>query len=71
MLTADAISDVSGNCTLNFKPALRTSPADNAPITTARPSCTMVLADDMQAAWDCDRNGIYQPKTFTAMEVFS
>jgi len=71
MLTTDAITDGSGNCTLAFKPALRTSPSDNQAIVTALPSCTMILTDDMQAAWDCDKNGIYQPKTFTAIEVFS
>jgi hypothetical protein len=31
----------------------------------------MALTDDQQAQWECDKNGIYQPKTFTAMEVFS
>jgi hypothetical protein len=71
MLTSPAIADGSGNTTLNFKPALRSSPVNGAAIITARPSCTMVLSDDMQAAWDCDKRGIYQPKTFTAMEVFS
>ena len=71
MVTADCLSDGSGNATISFKPALRSSPADNAPITTTQPTCTMILSDDMQAAWDCDKNGIYQPKTFTAIEVFS
>ncbi len=71
MVTSDAIADGSGNATINFMPALRSSPADNAAITTSKPTCTMVLSDDMQAAWDCDKNGIYQPKTFTASEVFS
>jgi hypothetical protein len=71
LVTADVISDGSGNATISFKPALRTSPADNAPITVQKASCTMILSDDMQATWDCDKNGIYQPKTFAAFEVFS
>ena len=71
MMTADASSDGSGNSTLNFMPALRSSPADDAPITTNRPSCTMTLTDDMQAAWECDKTGTYQPRSFTAIEVFS
>jgi hypothetical protein len=70
-VTADATSDGSGNATLNFKPALRSSPADNAAITATRPTCTMILSDDMQAVWECNPNGIYQPKTFTAFEVFA
>ena len=31
----------------------------------------MILADDMQAIWECNVNGIYQPKSFNAFEVFS
>lgn len=71
MITSDTIADGSGNATLNFKPALRSSPADNSAITTSRPTCTMILSDDMQAAWDCNENGIYQARSFTAFEVFS
>jgi type 1 fimbria pilin len=71
MVTADVSSDGSGNATINFKPALRTSPADNAALTVQKPTCTMILADDMQGVWECDKNGIYQPKTFSAYEVFS
>jgi hypothetical protein len=70
-MTSDATADGSGNATLNFKPALRNSPADNAAITVQKPTCTMILADDMQAMWECNVTGIYQPKTFTAFEVFS
>ncbi len=71
MVTAQVNTNGSGQATVTFKPALRSSPADNAPITTSRPSCTMILADDMQMAFDCNVKGIYQPKTFTATEVFS
>jgi hypothetical protein len=70
-MTSDATSDGSGNAILNFKPALRASPADNAVITVQKPTCTMILADDMQAMWECNVMGIYQPKTFAAFEVFS
>ncbi len=71
MTTSDCVADGSGNVTWNFKPALRSSPPDDTAIITTKPTCTMVLSDDMQAAWDCDKNRIYQPKTFTAIEVFS
>ena len=70
-LTSDALADGSGNATLHFKPALRNSPANNAPVTVLQPTCTMILADDMQAMWECNAVGVYQPKTFTAFEVFS
>ncbi len=70
-LTADADSDGSGEATLSFQPPLRNSPADNAPLTVTRASCTMALVDDMQAKWRCDKNGIYEEKTFAAVEVFS
>jgi hypothetical protein len=71
MTTSDCLADGSGNVTWNFKPALRSSPADDAAIITTQPTCTMILSDDMQAAWDCDMNGIYQARSFTAVEVFS
>lgn len=71
MVTSDVLANGSGQATIPFKPALRNSPADNAPITVQKPACTMILADDMQAIWECDRMGIYQPKTFAALEVFS
>lgn len=70
MITAPVNTDGSGNATIQFKPALRSSPADNAVITIQKPTCTMALADDMQTTWECDKNGIYQSKTFTALEVF-
>ena len=70
-MTSDALVNGSGQTTLNFKPALRNSPVDNAVITVDRPTCTMALVDDMQAMWECDVRGIYQPKTFAAIEVFS
>jgi hypothetical protein len=69
--TADVLSDGSGNATISFKPAIRSAPADNTPIVTATPTCLMTLADDMQAMFMCDQNGIYQPLTFNAIEVFS
>lgn len=69
-VTADVTSDGSGNATVTFKPALRSSPADDAPLTLTRPTCTMILEGDNQGFWECDHNGIYQEKTFSAYEVF-
>lgn len=41
--TADATADGSGNVTLNFKPALRASPADNAAVTLNAPRLYALL----------------------------
>lgn len=71
MVTADCNSDGSGNATISFQPPLRSSPADNAPLTVSSPTCTMILADDRQAIWEADANGVYEEKTFSAYEVFS
>ena len=70
MITQPILADGSGNATLVFEPYLRTSPADNAPITTSNCTCTMILADNLQAGFEINANGIYLPKTFTAYEVF-
>jgi hypothetical protein len=51
MLTADASSNGTGDVTLNFESAIRASPADNAPIVTASPSCIMMLPPDFVARW--------------------
>jgi len=69
-VTSDVTSDGSGNATVSFKPALRSSPADNAPLTVTNATTSMALQDDMQAMFTCNPNGIYQPMTFAAMEVF-
>lgn len=71
MLTAPINSDGSGNATANFKPAIRNSPADNAPLTFEKPTCTMALIDDQQNLWESDRHGVYEEKTISAHEAFS
>lgn len=70
MLTQDANTNGSGQTTLAFKPAIRTGPADNAALLFTKPTCAMILSDDRQGVWECDHNGVYQEKTFTAYEVF-
>ena len=67
----DVVSDGSGNATINFEPAIRTSPGDNTALTIQQASCTMMLQDDNQALWTCDEFGVYAPFTFAAMETFS
>lgn len=70
-MTADVNTNGSGETTLTFKPPLRSSPADNAAITVQQPTCEMVLVDDQQAKWRSNENGIYEEKSFSAIEVFS
>ena len=49
---------------------LRNSPGDNAAITFNPSTCKMILTSDTMSQWECDKNGIYGPKTFDAMEIF-
>ncbi|WP_020471459.1 hypothetical protein [Zavarzinella formosa] len=71
MITAPVGTDGGGNAAIFFEPPLRASPDDNTPLTLSRASCEMILTDDMQARFQVDRFGIYQPKTFTAVEKIS
>jgi hypothetical protein len=73
MVTSAVNTDGSGNATINFKPALRSSPSDDAALTVRDAACTMILTDDMQAMWNGASNkvGFYEPMTFSAFEVFS
>ncbi len=49
MVTSDVDSDVTGKVTLTIEPPLRSSPADNAVITTVKPTTNFRLVDDNQA----------------------
>lgn len=71
MVTEIVSTDGSGEATINFKPALRNSPADNTALTLENPTCEMALVDDKQTVWETDVVGNYQPFTFSAIEVFS
>lgn len=69
MVTANGTADGSGNLTVSFKPSLRASPADNDAITSTNPTCTMMLVDDEQAAWDANELSVFGLQ-FSAIEVF-
>lgn len=69
MVTADVTSNGAGQATIAFKPSLRASPADNAPLTLADASCTMMLIDDEQAAWDADAISVFGLR-FSGVETF-
>jgi len=58
-MTADATTNGSGQATLNFEPALRYSPADNAALTITNPYCIVApLSDDM--GWDISPPELYK-----------
>jgi hypothetical protein len=46
MVTANATADGAGNVTVSFKPALRTSPANNAAVTLSNPQMLLRLLND-------------------------
>lgn len=48
LLTADAISDASGQCQLQFEAPLRYPPQDGMALITHRPCAVMMLKDDDQ-----------------------
>ena len=68
MVTADATSDGSGDITVNFVPSLRSSPSDNASITTTNPVCTMKLTGD-STTYNINNSTIYGI-SFSGLEVF-
>ena len=70
MVTADETSDGSGDLTINFEPALRSSPSNNATITVSGATCIMMLSDDNQTMWDqtsIENYGL----TFSGIEAFT
>ena len=70
MVTADETSDGSGNLTINFEPALRSSPSNNAALTISSCTAVMMLVDDNQTQWDqtsIENYGL----TFSGIEAFT
>lgn len=57
-LTEDAVTDSSGNVTLNFEPRLRESPSDNDTVTFTGAKGTFQLAQNV-AEWDANESNIY------------
>ena len=69
-LTQDADTNGSGETTLYFKPALRSSPADNAAITFEQATCEMVLTDDQQAPGNATKTASTRPKRLARWRCF-
>lgn len=57
MMMADVNSDGTGQATLTFAVPLRASPADNAPITTDKPTATFMLDED-SVGWTTRAPGV-------------
>lgn len=68
MVTANATTDSSGDVTVNFVPSLRTSPSNDASITTTNPVCTMKLTGD-STTYSINTSSIYGI-SFSGVEVF-
>lgn len=69
MVTNTVNSDGAGNATLEFVPALRTSPADNAPIVISDAKGVFKLTNN-SFSWQVSPGGIYRI-SFSAQEVVS
>ena len=57
-LTKDATTDSSGAVTLDFEPALRSSPDDDDPLTFTGAKCLMMLNENV-AEWNVNESNIY------------
>ena len=68
MVTANATTDGSGDVTVNFVPSLRSSPSNDASITTVNPVCTMKLTGD-STTYSINTSSIYGI-SFSGVEVF-
>ena len=68
MVTSNATTNGSGEVTVNFVPSLRSSPSNDASITTINPVCTMKLTGD-STTYSINASSIYGI-SFSGVEVF-
>ena len=68
MITTNATTDSSGDVTVNFVPSLRSSPSNNAVITTTNPVCSMKLTTD-SATYSINNANLYGI-SFVGLEAF-
>ncbi len=71
MVAVDADSDGSGDSTITLVKPIRTSPANNAAITTSSPKATMMLLENNHAKWRVSPGTLYDPISFVCIEAFS
>lgn len=68
IVTADVTSSLTGTATINFEPALRNSPNDNATVRLQSPRCEFALVNP-QAVWLSDLRLVGRGLTLHAREV--
>jgi hypothetical protein len=68
MATADCTADGSGNMTITFEPPLRASPANNAALTTTKPTALFILQEP-ETRWTT-RPGKYTNIDLAFVEAF-
>jgi hypothetical protein len=66
-LTADVVSNGSGQATISVAPAVRTSPADNAPIEFKNPYALMYMLEEPTVSVE---PGLVYSTSFSAREAF-
>jgi hypothetical protein len=66
-LTADVVSNGSGQATISVAPAVRTSPADNAPIEFKNPYALMYMLEEPTVSVEA---GLVYSTSFSAREAF-
>lgn len=72
VVTANAIANGSGQATLAIEPPIRTSPADNAALIHASPTCVMRLVDDETGAFQLRPGpGAYASLQLEIVEAFA
>jgi len=71
-ITDNVNSDVGGNATINFKPALRESPAENEVISVNPATTTMYLSsNNVLSDYESDEKGVYNSLTFSGAEAIT
>lgn len=69
MVTADVTSNASGEATINFEPAIRTSPADNSAVDITAPTALFMLSENEIRSRRTQ--ALYEPLTIELIEVFA
>lgn len=69
MVTADVTTNGSGEATISFEPAIRTSPADNSAIDITAPTTLFILTENEIRSRRSQ--ALYEPLTIDLVEVFA
>jgi len=69
MVTADVTSNGSGEATISFEPAIRTSPSDNSAVDITAPTALFILTENEIRSRRTQ--ALYEPLTIDLVEVFA